>query len=82
MINLSIEDKTEIDPESLKAYFEVCSCGSNIFRIKVIPFGECGSDNQFICAACSTNIGGIYNDPLGEGDYDIEIEGTGKSEVN
>lgn len=51
-------------------YFEKCTeCNNDTFRIKIIPFGDCGTDNQFYCVACGEHVGGIYHDPLGEGDY-------------
>ncbi len=46
--------------------FEDCECGSETFQIKVIPFGQCGTDHLFICADCGKSTGGVISDPLEE----------------
>lgn len=47
-------------------WFEECHCGSNVFKVRVTPYGVCGSDTDWVCAKCGEVIGGIFNDPLNE----------------
>jgi len=62
---------TGIKPELM----ECTKCGSNIFKIRVTPYGNCGSDIEWVCAKCKAEQGGIFNDPLNE----ISPEIFGKS---
>ena len=48
-------------------WYEKCEdCACNTFKIKVYPFGECGTDHMFICTKCGESIGGVISDPLDE----------------
>ena len=50
-----------------KPRFDKCfECGNDTFKVRVTPYGSCGSDTEWVCAKCGTEQGGIFNDPLGE----------------
>jgi len=53
---------------TIKPFFEKCECGSDIFKIKVVPFGDVGTDYIFICAKCGEYIGRVIGVPLDERD--------------
>jgi len=50
-----------------KPWFEKChDCGNDTFKVRVTPYGVCGSDTEWICAKCGVEQGGVFNDPLDE----------------
>ena len=50
-----------------RPWFEEChDCGNDTFKVRVTPYGVCGSDTEWICAKCGGEQGGIFNDPLDE----------------
>ena len=46
--------------------FEKCECKNDTFKIRVTPYGVCGSDTEWFCAKCGKSPGGIFNDPNDE----------------
>jgi len=50
-----------------ESWFDKCfECGNDTFKVRVTPYGVCGSDTEWVCAKCGTEQGGLFNDPLNE----------------
>ncbi len=55
------------EPTPQEPWFEEChDCGNDTFKVRVTPYGVCGSDTEWICAKCGGEQGGVFNDPLDE----------------